>query len=206
MVQERGRRAGSSRARGTMVKGRRRAYKPGPEMAQPRERLRVLIEQGSQYMIPPDYVAMARPDFFTEAYREKVVKYINEVRQQQVPAIAKPMGLPSTPVGRSCSPLACRAIPECPGPPTQRPPFAPAQDDPDPRPFRDACPACRGFWATGADGRHRVQLLRPLHPHRAAQGPHQQATDADVCLHVHAHLGQVFRPQAAADLGARDLA
>ena len=116
---------GASRARRLfargMVKGRRRAYKPGPETAQPRERLRVLIEQGSQYMIPPDYVAMARPDFFTEAYREKVVKYINEVRQQQVPAIVKPMGLPSAPVGRSCSPLACRAIPECPGPNAKAP-------------------------------------------------------------------------------------
>ena len=104
-----------------MVKGRRRAYKPGPETAQPRERLRVLIEQGSQYMIPPDYVARARPDFFTEAYREKVVKYINEVRQEQ----DSRDGPPLDPVGRPCSPLACRAFPECPGPPGARGPPLP---------------------------------------------------------------------------------
>lgn len=107
-----------------MVKGRRRAYKPGPETAQPRERLRVLIEQGSQYMIPPDYVARARPDFFTEAYREKVVKYINEVRQEQA-AIAMPMGLLLTPSAARVLRSPAGPSLSAPGPQAQEAPLYP---------------------------------------------------------------------------------
>ena len=56
---------------------RRRLSRTAPDTARARERLRVLIEQGRQYLIP-------RPNF-SETYREKVVKYINEVSRSGCP-------------------------------------------------------------------------------------------------------------------------
>ena len=59
---------------------RRRLSRTAPDTARARERLRVLIEQGRQYLIP----AGECPNF-SETYREKVVKYINEVSRSGCP-------------------------------------------------------------------------------------------------------------------------
>ena len=59
---------------------RRRLSRTAPDTARARERLRVLIEQGRQYLIP----AGECPNFL-ETYREKVVKYINEVSRSGCP-------------------------------------------------------------------------------------------------------------------------
>ena len=60
---------------------RRRLSRTAPDTARARERLRVLIgEQGRQYLIP----ALRSPNF-SETYREKVVKYINEVSRSGCP-------------------------------------------------------------------------------------------------------------------------
>ena len=53
--------------------------------------MRVLVDQGEQYMPDANYIATSRPEFFTEQYREKVVKYINEVRSCMMRLIGAPM-------------------------------------------------------------------------------------------------------------------
>jgi len=59
----------------------RQQYAPGSPTARPRQQMQVLIEQGRALQTDPNYIATARPDFFTEQYREKVVKYINELAE-----------------------------------------------------------------------------------------------------------------------------
>ena len=60
---------------------RRRLSRTAPDTARARERLRVLIEQGRQYLIR-DFSDLPN---FSETYREKVVKYINEVSRSGCP-------------------------------------------------------------------------------------------------------------------------
>ena len=62
---------------------RRRLSRTAPDTARARERLRVLIEQGRQYLIPEQGI-LECPNF-SETYREKVVKYINEVSRSGCP-------------------------------------------------------------------------------------------------------------------------
>ena len=71
---------GEQRLRCGMVKARRRLSRPELDTERARERLRALIEQGRQYLIP----ARECPNF-SETYREKVVKYINEVSRSGCP-------------------------------------------------------------------------------------------------------------------------
>ena len=73
-------RIGEQRLRCGMVKARRRLSRPELDTERARERLRALIEQGRQYLIP----ARECPNF-SETYREKVVKYINEVSRSGCP-------------------------------------------------------------------------------------------------------------------------
>ena len=63
---------------------RRRLSRTAPDTARARERLRVLIEQGRQYLIPAQLLKHSCPNF-SETYREKVVKYINEVSRSGCP-------------------------------------------------------------------------------------------------------------------------
>ena len=70
--------SGEQRLRCGMVKARE--SRPELDTERARERLRALIEQGRQYLIP----ARECPNF-SETYREKVVKYINEVSRSGCP-------------------------------------------------------------------------------------------------------------------------
>ena len=90
----------------------RQQYAPGSPTARPRQQMQVLIEQGRALQTDPNYIATARPDFFTEQYREKVVKYINEVRSWPPRATAAPLDRPSGPPGLPRGPAPRRLLPQ----------------------------------------------------------------------------------------------
>ena len=66
---------------------RRRLSRTAPDTARARERLRVLIEQGRQYLIPFSERSSINEvtKVLDQSHREKVVKYINEVSRSGCP-------------------------------------------------------------------------------------------------------------------------
>ncbi len=82
-----GRHRGESRA--PLPRGRRMPARVGSPMKEERAREQIfdLIEQAARIRPDPCYIAHVNPNHFDDRYREKVVKYINEVRSPRLRAM-----------------------------------------------------------------------------------------------------------------------